>query len=191
MSAPVIVCVDDDADVLRAVARTLKRERLQALSTTEPDEALEWIAENNVAVLVSDYQMPVMNGIELASRVRDVSPTTVRVMLTGNVDVETALASINQGEVYRFVAKPVHLESLLVVVRKAVAYHEELAAVAVEREQALLRARINAELEARFPTMTTPARAHDGAYLVQRRADAALAGMGIDPLLTLRRRITG
>jgi len=191
VSAPVIVCVDDDADVVRAVARTLKRERLQPLSTTEPDEALEWIVENEVAVLVSDYNMPMMNGIELAARVRDVSPTTVRIMLTGNVDFETALASINQGEIYRFVAKPVNLDSLLDVVRKAVELHQQLAAVAVERERSIQRARVNAELEAKYPTITTPARAHDGAYLVQRRADAVFAGMGIDPLLSLRRRTKG
>jgi DNA-binding NtrC family response regulator len=187
VSAPVIVCVDDDAEVASSLARTFKRERLQPMSTTEPEEALEWIVENDVAVLVCDYQMPVMNGIELATRVRDVSPTTVRILLTGNVDVETALASINQGEVYRFVAKPVHLDSLLAVVYKAIDHHRELAAVAAERSRSLLRQRVNAELEARFPTITTPARAHDGAYLVQRRTDDVIRELGLDPLLALRR----
>jgi len=186
VSEPVIICVDDDADVARVVARSLKREHLQLMSTTEPQEALEWIVDNEVAVLVSDYEMPVMNGIELASRVRELSPTTVRVLLTGHLDIETALASINEGEIYRFIPKPLHVDALVSVVHQAIAYHHELAAVATARHRAIERARAEAKLEAKFPTITTPARAHDGAYLLVRRSESQLAGLGLDALLALR-----
>ena len=188
MIEPLIICVDDDADVARVVARSLKREHLQLMSTTEPQEALEWIVDNEVAVLVSDYEMPLMNGIELSSRVRELSPTTVRVLLTGHLDIETALASINEGEIYRFLPKPLRVESLVAAVHQAIAYHRELAAVAVDRQRAITRARVEAELEARFPTITTPARAHDGAYLVVRPPEAQLAGLGLEALLALRHR---
>ena len=187
MSHPLVVCVDDDAAIARALQRSFKREQLESLSTTEPEEALEWVLENDVAVLVSDFNMPVMNGVELASRVRKARPTTVRILLTGNTDLDTAMASINQGEIFRFVQKPLHLPSFMAVVHEAIRYHRELAASAAERELAARRQRVNAELEAKFPGFTMPARAHDGAYLVQRRGDATYAGMGIDPLFALRR----
>jgi len=187
VSAPLVVCVDDDAEVARALSRSFKREQLAALSTTEPEEALEWVLENDVAVLVSDFNMPVMNGVELASRVRSLRPATVRILLTGNTDLDTAMASINQGGIYRFVQKPVHLASLMALVHEAVTHHRELAAIAAERELAARRTKLNAELEARFPTFTTPPRAHDGAYLLQRRPDAAYTDVGLDALLALRR----
>jgi len=185
--APLVVCVDDDAAVARALSRSFQREQLSSLATTEPEEALEWVLENEVAVLVSDFNMPVMNGVELASRVRQLRPTTVRILLTGNTDLDTAMASINQGEIFRFVQKPVHLASFMTVVHEAVTYHRELAAIAGERELAARREKLNAELEARYPMFTTPARAHDGAYLVQRRPDAAYAELGLESLLELRR----
>lgn len=187
MTSPVIVCVDDDADVARTVARRLRREHMHLLSTTEPEEALAWVLANDVAVLLCDYQMPVMNGVELASRVRDVRPATVRILLTGSLDITTAMASINIGEVFRFVAKPIDSQALVSAVRQGVDYHRELAAVAGEREHVLRRARTSAELEAQFPTLTTPARAHDGAYLVERREPPQVAWLGLDSLLALRR----
>ena len=184
--APLVVCVDDDAEVARALSRSFKRERFSSLSTTEPEEALEWVLENEVAVLVSDFNMPVMNGVELASRVRRLRPTTVRILLTGNTDLATAMASINEGEVFRFVQKPVHLESLMGVVHEAIGYHRQLAALAGERELAERRTRLVTELEAAYAGFTMPARAHDGAYLVQRRADALYAEYGLDALRAMR-----
>jgi hypothetical protein len=97
------------------------------------------------------------------------------------------MASINEGEVFRFVQKPVHLESLLMIVHDAIKLHHELKAVAGQRELAARRAKLDAELEAAYPQFTKPGRAHDGAYLVQRRPDAAYAGLGVEPLLALRR----
>jgi DNA-binding NtrC family response regulator len=186
MSPPTIVCVDDDAQIARTLARAFKKEQLHPLSTTEPEEALEFVAENDVAVLVTDYEMANMNGIELACRVREMSPTTVRILITGHLQIDTVMASINQGEVFRFVPKPFSIDSLLAIVREAIELHRGQVAAATAREQAALRAKINAELEALHPTLTTPARAHDGAYLVQRRADAQFADLGLDPLLALR-----
>jgi response regulator RpfG family c-di-GMP phosphodiesterase len=181
-----IVCVDDDALIASGIARALRKDKYHALATTEPEEALEWCLEHDVAVLLADYNMPGMTGVELAERVREHRPSTVRVLLTGNIDTDTTIASINQGEIFRFVAKPFDRLVLASVVQQAVARHRELAAVALEREQASHRQRFRAEIEARFPTLTHPARAHDGAYLVQRASTDTIERIGLRALRARR-----
>lgn len=188
MSSPVIVCVDDDAEVARTVARSLKRAHLAPMSTTEPAEALEWVLDNEVAVLVSDIDMPLMNGIELASRVKQLRPTTVRILLTAHVTADAAMSGINQGGVFRFVPKPFEVTALADIVCEAVDHHRELAAVAHERDQVLRRTRITGEHESKWPMLSTPSRALDGAYVVRRNTNEMVAGLGLEALLALRHR---
>jgi len=183
---PIIVCVDDDVQVASTLARSLRREKYNSLTTTEPDEALEWVLEHDVAVLIADFAMPVMTGIELAERVRVMRPSTVRILLTAHLSTDTAVAGINQAEIYRFVAKPFDLEVLMSTVRQGVARHREIAAVAAEREHAARRAAVTADLEAAYPDLTKPARAHDGAYLVQRPSTGAIERAGLGQLAALR-----
>ncbi|HET9990276.1 MAG TPA: response regulator [Kofleriaceae bacterium] len=186
-----IVCVDDDAEVARTVAKSLKRvawAQSQVMSTTEPEEALEWVLDNEVAVLLSDVEMPLMNGIELAERVKQLRPSTVRILMTGHVTADAAMNGINKGGVFRFVAKPFAMADLETAVRDGVALHRELSAVAVERDQVVRRGRLSDDHELRFPSLTMPARAHDGAYVVRRTTVETLSGLGLDALLALRRR---
>jgi DNA-binding NtrC family response regulator len=185
---PLIVCVDDDVEVARAIARTLKREHLTLMSTTEPEEALEWVLENEVAVLVSDFEMPFMNGIELSARVKKLRPTTVRILMTGHVTADTAVRGINTGGVFRFVPKPFENSDLATIVHEGVDHHRELAAVASERDQVVRRGRVTLDHETRFPLLTTPARALDGAYVVRRLPSELYTGLGLDALLALRHR---
>jgi DNA-binding NtrC family response regulator len=185
--APLVVCVDDDPAVARTLARMMRGEHLLPMATTEPTEALEWVLEHDVAVLVSDYHMPEMNGVQLAARVRELRPSTVRILVTGSLELDTALASINQGEVFRFVPKPFDVAQVARVIRDGVAQHRALAQVAAERDKLERRNRERAALEARWHSLTTPARAHDGAYLVPHVASDSLEGFGLDDLLALRR----
>lgn len=184
---PRVVCVDDDPVIMRTLVRSLRGESVLPMATTEPEEALSWVLEHDIAVLVSDYHMPSMNGVELSARVRVLRPQTVRVLVTGALDVHTALASINEGEVFRFVPKPFERGHVTRVIREAVARHKALASVAAERERTQRRARERAAFEAQYPTISTPARAEDGTYVVPRRPASELAGMGLDELLALRR----
>lgn len=185
--APLIVCVDDDPAVARALARTMRGEQLLPMTTTEPAEALEWVLEHDVAVLVSDYNMPEMNGVQLAARVRELRPSTVRILVTGSLDLETAMASINHGEVFRFVPKPFDLAQVARVIRDGVEQHRALTQIAAEREKVERRNRERAALESRWQSLTSPVRAHDGAYLVPHVANGSVEGLGLDELLALRR----
>jgi response regulator RpfG family c-di-GMP phosphodiesterase len=101
-----ILVVDDDRNLLDGIRRQLHGK--MNISVAESGmEGLELIKKNGpFAVVVSDYKMPLMNGVEFLSRVRDISPDTVRIMLTGQADMQAIIDVINQGEIFRFLTKP-------------------------------------------------------------------------------------
>ena len=107
MTKSLIVCVDDDEAILQAVGRCLRREpSFEVRPTTSPQQVLDWVARDDVAVLVSDYEMPEMTGAQLAGQVKRIRPETVRLLLTGRRTLDTAIDGINQGEIFRFIGKP-------------------------------------------------------------------------------------
>ena len=84
MTKSLIVCVDDDETMLATVARCLRREpSFEVRSSTSCQEVLGWIANDQVAVVVSDYEMPEMTGAQLAGQAKRIRPETVRILLTG------------------------------------------------------------------------------------------------------------
>ncbi len=182
---PVVVCVDDDPEMLAALLRTLRKMPIELISTCEPAQALAWVGERDVAVLVSDYEMPRMNGAELAAAARRARPETVRVLMTGRQTLDTAVDGINQGEVFRYVQKPFDPKRMVQVVTEAIDRHKELVSVSSERDRALRRDRIVAELESEYPHMTRVAREPDGTYIVPVTLHSAVAGLGLDAIVAL------
>jgi len=101
-----ILCVDDDPNILQAYQRAL-RKRFQIEIALGGKEALRAVVDQGpYAVIVADMQMPGMNGVELLKRVKQHAPDTVRMMLTGNADQQTALEAVNEGHIFRFMTKP-------------------------------------------------------------------------------------
>ena len=101
-----ILLVDDEERLLSALRRRLSGE-FEIVTATSGSQALELIdADSEIAVIVADMQMPEMNGIELLKQVKTKAPAIRRLMLTGNADLETAIAAINEGKVMRFLRKP-------------------------------------------------------------------------------------
>jgi DNA-binding NtrC family response regulator len=162
---PLVVCVDDDAEVLAVVVRCVKLEPVTVRSTQDPHEALTWVASEDVAVLISDYEMPEMSGAELLEAARKVRPATVRVLVTGRKTLDTAIDGINRGEVYRYVSKPFEPEMVRGVVRDALAKYSELSEAMEERGLAQRRQQLRNELEQEFPGITEVIRDRDGAYV--------------------------
>ena len=107
-----ILLVDDERNVLDGYRRTLSREF--ALETAEGgQEALQKLAENGpYAVVVTDMRMPGMDGVQLLGRIKAAAPDTIRVMLTGNADMDTAVNAINEGSIFRFLNKPCSRETM-------------------------------------------------------------------------------
>ena len=118
-----ILIVDDDPAVLQGYDRLLRKE-LQVTTATGGAAGLTLLKqEGPFAVVVSDMRMPGMNGIEFLLKVQETSPDTIRVMLTGTSEIETAVAAVNQGKIFRFLSKPCGKEMLLKTLRDSVAQH--------------------------------------------------------------------
>jgi signal transduction histidine kinase len=119
MSQRTILFVDDEANILSALLRSLRREDVRILTAPSAREALAILDREPVAVIVSDEKMPEMGGAELLARVKEKHPDTVRILLTGLRDVETAQKAINTGECYRFLTKPWNDSDLRLTIRAA------------------------------------------------------------------------
>ena len=112
MTQEPILFVDDEPNVLSGISRQL-RGRYAVTTCHEPIEATSVIERSApFAVVVSDYRMPKMNGVQFLSRVRERSPDTVRMMLTGQADLETAVLAVNEGSIFRLLLKPCPFEGL-------------------------------------------------------------------------------
>ena len=104
--ADTILCVDDDPNILEAYRRQLRKE-FRVETAIGPEEGCRKIESSGpYAVVVSDLQMPNMNGIQFLTKVREQSPDTVRMLLTGNADLNAAVEAVNQGQIFRFLTKP-------------------------------------------------------------------------------------
>ena len=101
-----ILLVDDEPSILQSMQRQL-RKRFKIVVAESGDEALAALkSKGPFAVIVSDMRMPGMDGVQLLSKVKDIFPDTVRIMLTGNADQETASEAVNAGQTFRFLTKP-------------------------------------------------------------------------------------
>ncbi|MBL3527670.1 MAG: EAL domain-containing protein [gamma proteobacterium endosymbiont of Lamellibrachia anaximandri] len=115
-----ILIVDDDPLILKGYRRSL-RNRFTLDTAGSGREALELIADGSpYAVVVSDMRMPGMDGLELLQQLHEASPDTVRVMLTGNADQQTAVDAVNKGKVFRFLTKPCDSSEMADVLQKSV-----------------------------------------------------------------------
>ncbi len=108
-----ILFVDDEVHILDAMRRQL-RNRFSVETATGGREALEKCKKNGpFAVIVADMRMPAMDGVRLLSTVKELYPDTVRMMLTGNADQETASEAVNKGQIFRFLTKPCPIATLV------------------------------------------------------------------------------
>jgi len=126
-----ILCVDDDPNVLRAFERQF-RKQFDLYTAQGPEMGLERLNNDGpFAVLVSDLRMPVMDGIEFLVRARENWPDTVRIVLTGQADLKTAIAAVNEGNVFQFLSKPCPSEMLARALEAGLDHHRLITA---ERE---------------------------------------------------------
>ncbi|WP_234081920.1 EAL domain-containing protein [Azonexus sp. R2A61] len=103
---PTLLLVDDEPNVLNALSRLLRREGYRIFTATTPSAAFEQLAQHAVQVIISDQRMPEMSGTEFLSRVRQLYPDTIRIVLTGYTDLDSVTNAINHGAIYKFLTKP-------------------------------------------------------------------------------------
>lgn len=113
MSRETILIVDDEPFIISALKRLLTDNDFQVLAVSNADEGLAIIQKHDVHVVISDYCMPGRNGVEFLSLVKILSPATERILMTAHATVDTAIAAINRGEIFRFIVKPWDNDGLL------------------------------------------------------------------------------
>lgn len=114
-----VLIVDDEPKIYHALRRALHREPYDILYASGGEEALKLLGERTVDVIVADQNMPAMQGSVLLGRVRQQFPDVVRMMLTGDARLETVMAAVNKGEIYRFFTKPCNEAELIISIRDA------------------------------------------------------------------------
>jgi ActR/RegA family two-component response regulator len=119
-----ILLVDDDKNLLDAMRRQM-RNKLALDTATSAAEGLLLIKKSGpYAVIISDMQMPVCNGLQFLAKAKDFAPHSVRLMLTGNLDQDTATNAINHAQIFRFLKKPCELDTFESEINNALAFYK-------------------------------------------------------------------
>ncbi|MCX8119145.1 MAG: response regulator [Desulfobacterota bacterium] len=120
-----ILCVDDEKSILQALARVfLCLPEYQLLTATSGEEGLNLLENQSpIHVVISDYRMPGMNGVDFLKAVREKWPHTVRMVLSGYADAEAVVSAINEGQIYKFIPKPWNVDELKTTLAKAVEWY--------------------------------------------------------------------
>ncbi|MGD9158433.1 MAG: response regulator [Desulfobacteraceae bacterium] len=107
-----IIIVDDTKEVLSSFKRELRTESYNVFYANSGEEALEILSKNPCKLIISDIKMPKMDGFELLSRVQELYPDMIRVVLSGHSDVKLILNLVNKGGIYRYLTKPWEMEDV-------------------------------------------------------------------------------
>lgn len=128
-----ILLLDDEANILSALKRLLREEDWQIDAFTDAESAVEALSTATYSVIVSDYKMPVMDGVTFLQFARQRQPDAIRLMLSGHGDRQSMISAINRAEIYRFLSKPWEEYEIQAAIRSAVDLYE----VTVENRQLL------------------------------------------------------
>jgi serine/threonine protein kinase/response regulator RpfG family c-di-GMP phosphodiesterase len=120
-----VLFVDDEERILSAL-KSIFRNKYHVFTATNGEQAVDFLKRFRIQLVVSDQRMPGMLGVEVLRQAKEVSPATVRILLTGYSDLASIVGSINDGEVYRFINKPWNNQDIQQVVADAVAIGAEL-----------------------------------------------------------------
>lgn len=170
-SGATLLCVDDESNILSALKRLFRPAGYRVLIANGGAEGLELLAQEGaegreVDLVISDMRMPEMDGARFLTQVRERWPDITRILLTGYADMESTVAAINEGQIYRYIAKPWNDGEVLLTVRDALERcflaREKLRLEALTRQQNEELKALNASLEDKVKARTAElAQAHE------------------------------
>lgn len=168
-----IQLVDDEPNILSALKRLLRPEGWEIHTFNSVDDALESLSQHDYAVIISDYQMPTVDGVTYLQFAKQRQPDAMRLVLSAYGDRNSVIKAINQAEIYRFLSKPWDDYEVIAAIRSAIDLHalkfENRALLnEVRAQQAMLYAREQEllRLEAEHPGITRVQRDADGSVLI-------------------------
>ncbi|MFT5588889.1 MAG: two-component system probable response regulator PhcQ [Bradyrhizobium sp.] len=165
-----LLLLDDDPLILHALQRTLRQCKfdveLRIEVFAEAAEALTRAREIDIDLVISDYHMPAMNGVQFLNRFRQIQPDAVRMVLSASTEFDTALRAINEAEVFRFIPKPWQREELQQIIVLALARRDQNAALTQEQVSLTAQELALRQLEADEPGITKVKWGADGSVLL-------------------------
>ncbi|MGL1903970.1 MAG: response regulator [Fibrobacterales bacterium] len=139
-----ILIVDDEPGILKSLQRVFLDEPYTVDTCDRGEQALKMVRSNKYSIIISDVNMPQMNGIDFLSLARESSPDSIRIILSAYSDLTTVLDAINRGNVWRYITKPWDNTELLITVKNAIELYE----VTAERNKLILDLKeLNSSLE--------------------------------------------
>jgi two-component system, NtrC family, sensor kinase len=146
-----ILCVDDEENVLKALKRLFFDDDYEIITAASGAEGLAILEKENAQIVISDYRMPAMSGVDFLKEVCRRRPETVRIVLSGYADISSIVSAINEGQIYKFIPKPWNDADLKVTVANALEryflykHNNELTAELQQKNEELVR--LNVELK--------------------------------------------
>lgn len=119
-----VLFVDDEPNILSSLRRLCRREPFRVAVAGSGPEALALLAQTPAQVILSDYRMPGMTGVEFLARAKEIVPDSIRIILSGFADTQAVVEAINKGEVYRYLAKPWDDRELLATIQHGLEHHD-------------------------------------------------------------------
>ncbi|MEN6669061.1 response regulator [Psychrobacter sp. B38] len=135
MQKPKIAFIDDEPRILRSLKMHFRQSH-DVFTTTDASELMKYVSEHEVQVVISDQRMPDKSGTEVLREVKEASPNTIRILLTGYADLNAVIDSVNEGEIYRYITKPWQNDELKKVVNKATEIAQQTQDIAQEGSEA-------------------------------------------------------
>ncbi len=124
MSDYTILCVDDEENVLKSLKRLFLEEDWELITADSGKLGLEVLREKEVHLIIADFRMPEMTGVEFLKEAKEIRPEAIRIILSGFADVDAIVRAINEGEIYKFISKPWNDEELKLAVRRSLEQFE-------------------------------------------------------------------
>jgi DNA-binding NtrC family response regulator len=166
-----VLVVDDEPQIVDVLKSFLESENYEVFAAASAEEALVLLKEHVIDVIISDEAMPGMSGTTFLGIVRSEFPDTVRILLTGLTDFDTAINAINIGEIYRFFTKPCNFKELRATLKQAIKqknliFETKRLLTAYKQQTAILK-----QLEKRFPGMTKIDKTRTGSIIIEHSSD--------------------
>ncbi len=117
-----VLLLDDEIDILKALNRVLRMD-YNVVTFDNGADALEYLQENPIHIIISDMRMPEMDGADFLAKAREMQPDTVRLLLTGYADIQSTVRAVNAGGIHTYISKPWDNENLKLIVGKAAEFY--------------------------------------------------------------------
>ncbi len=129
-----IMIVDDEVQILKALERTMQGSGYEVTLISDPKQAIDQLNDQEWDLVMADYRMPKINGLEVLKAAKTKAPKAIRILMTGYTDIEVIIQAINEGNIYKYIAKPWDNAQLIEIVQESIQYKLQ-----IDENEALVR----------------------------------------------------